>query len=64
MTYLLESEFNIGIKKGLVTFSQAMERDDSRKSINAMNEEWKLMNENGVWNLIELPTKCNKVGCK
>jgi len=31
MVYLLESNFDIGIKRDPITFSQVMESDDSRK---------------------------------
>ena len=29
-----------------------------------MNEELKLMDQNGVWDLVELPNNCKKVDCK
>ena len=44
--------------------SQAMESDDSRKWINSLNEELKSIDEDGVWDLVEFPTKCKKVDCK
>ena len=48
MVYLQESDFDIGIRKDLVSFSQAMESDDSSKLMEAMNEELKSMAHNGV----------------
>ncbi|KAL6334275.1 hypothetical protein AAG906_014675 [Vitis piasezkii] len=54
-----ESDFDIGIRKDPVSFSQAMESDDSSKWMEAMNEELKSMAHNGVWDLIELPNSCN-----
>jgi len=38
VVYLLESDFDIGIKRDPVTFSQAMKSDDSGKWIDNMNE--------------------------
>ncbi|RVW26828.1 hypothetical protein CK203_111491 [Vitis vinifera] len=60
----MESDFDIGIRKDPVSFSQAMESDDSSKWMEAMNEELKSMVHNGVWDLIELPNSCKPVGCK
>ncbi|RVW62715.1 Retrovirus-related Pol polyprotein from transposon TNT 1-94 [Vitis vinifera] len=58
VVYLQESDFDIGIRKDPVSFSQAMESDDSSKWMDAMNEELKSMAHNGVWDLIELPNSC------
>ena len=63
VVYLQESNFDIGIRKDPVSFSQAMESDDSSKWMEAMNEELKSMAHNGVWDLIELPNSCKPVGC-
>ena len=62
--YLQESDFDIGIRKDPVSFSQAMESGDFSKWMEAMNEELKSMAHNGVWDLIELPNSCKPVGCK
>ena len=64
VVYLQESDFDIGIRKDPVSFSQAMESDDSSKWMEAMNEKLKSMAHNGVWDLIELPNSCKPVGCK
>ena len=64
VVYLQESDFDIGIRKDPVSFSQAMESDDSSKWMEGMNEELKSMVHNGVWDLIELPNSCKPVGCK
>ena len=64
VVYLQESDFDIGIRKDPVSFSQAMESDDSSKWMEAMNEELKSMAHNGVWDLIELPNSCKLIGCK
>ncbi|RVW50384.1 Retrovirus-related Pol polyprotein from transposon TNT 1-94 [Vitis vinifera] len=44
----IESDFDIGIRKNPVSFSQAMESDDSSKWMEAMNDELKSMAHNGV----------------
>ena len=62
--YLQESDFDIGIRKDPISFSQAMESDDSRKWMEVMNEELKSMAHNGVWDLIKLPNSCKPVDCK
>ena len=64
MVYLQESDFDIGINKDPVSFSQAIESNDSSKWIDVMNEELKSMDQNKVWDLVELPSNCKKVGCK
>ena len=46
--YLQEYEFDIGMCNDPVTFSQAKERGDSDKWINAMKEELKSMTQNKV----------------
>ena len=62
--YLQESDFDIGTSKDPVSFSQAMESNDSTKWIDAMNDELKSMEQNEVWDLVELPEGYKKVGCK
>ena len=47
-----------------VSFSQAIESDDSSKWIDTMKEELKSMDQNNFWDLVELPKDCKKVGCK
>ena len=64
MVYLQESDFDIGINKDPVSFSQAMNSDDSSKWVNAINEELKSMEQNSVWDLVELPINSKKVVCK
>jgi hypothetical protein len=41
-----------------------MNSDDSNKWFDAMNDELKSMDQNKVWDLVELPANCKKVGCK
>ena len=64
VVFLQESDFDIGIKMDPVSFSQAIESDDSSKWIDVMKEELKSMDQNNVWDLVELPKDCKKVGCK
>ena len=64
VVYLQESDFDIRTCKDQVSFSQAIESNDSAKWINAMNDELKSMHQNGVWDLVELPEGYKKVGCK
>jgi hypothetical protein len=62
--YLQESDFDIGLSKDLISFSQALESVDSTKWMNAMKDELKSMDQNEVWDLVELPEGYKKVGCK
>ena len=64
MVYLQESELDLGIGDDPVSFSQAMESNDSAKWLDAMKEELKSMDHNKVWDLVELPESCKSVGCK
>jgi len=41
-----------------------MNCDNSDKWLNAMKEELKSMEQNGVWDLVEFPKSCKKVGYK
>ena len=62
--YLQESDYDIGIKRDPLSFSQAIESNDSEKWYDAMKEELKSMVQNDVWDLVELPNDCKRVGCK
>jgi hypothetical protein len=64
VVYLQEFDFDIGTCKDPVSFSQAIESNDSAKWINAMNDELKSMDQNEVWDLIEFPEGYKKVGCQ
>uniref|UniRef100_A0A2N9FZV3 Reverse transcriptase Ty1/copia-type domain-containing protein n=1 Tax=Fagus sylvatica TaxID=28930 RepID=A0A2N9FZV3_FAGSY len=50
--------------KDPISFSQALESVDSTKWMNAMKDELKSMDQNEVWELVELPKRYKKVGCK
>jgi len=63
--YLHKTETDLSINdNGLVSFSQAVSYDSSEKWLNAMKEEINYMKHNCVWDLVELPKGCKRVGCK
>ncbi|KAL0539841.1 hypothetical protein IC582_024062 [Cucumis melo] len=64
LVYLHESEFDLSINNDPVLFSQAIKEDNSTKWLDAMKEELKSMNDNEVWDLVELPKESKRVGCK
>ena len=64
MVYLQESEFDLGIDKDPVSFSQAIKSANSSKWLDAMKDELKSMDHNEVWDVVELPKGCKRVGCK
>ena len=47
-----------------INFHQAMQSSNSQKWINAMNEEYKSMQDNKVWKLVPLPEGAKPIGCK
>jgi len=62
--YLQESENDLSIDNDPVSFSEAMNDDNSDKWLDPMKDELKSMTQNGVWDLVELLEGCKKVGCK
>ena len=54
VVYLQESDYDIGTSKDPVSFSQAIGCSDSDKWIDAMNDELKSMDQNKVWELVEI----------
>ena len=64
MVYLHGYDFDIGTSKDLVSFSQAIKNVDSIKWMDVMKDEIKLMDQNKVWNLVELPEGYKKIGSK
>jgi len=61
---LQESENDLGIDNGPISFSKAINGDNSYKWLDAMKDELKSMAHNDVWDLVELPEGCKRVGCK
>ena len=47
-----------------VTFHQTMQDSNSHKWIEAMNEEYKSIQDNQVWDLVPLPEGKKPIGCK
>ena len=47
-----------------VNFHQAMQDSNSKKWIETMNEEYKSMQNNKVWELVPLPEDVKPIGCK
>ena len=64
VVYLHGSDFDIGIMKDPVSYSQAITNDNSDKWIAAMKDELKSMADNQVWELAPLPNGHKTVGCK
>ena len=64
VVYLQESELDLRIENDPVTFSQAINSDNADKWLNAMKDELQSMKQNEVWDLVELPKSCKRVGCK
>ena len=64
VVYLQESNFDIESSKDPISFSQALESVDSIKWMNTMKDELKSMDQNEVWNLVELLEGYKKIGCK
>jgi hypothetical protein len=64
VVYSVDHGCDLGIDKDHVSFKKAMECYDSEKWLNAMKEELKSMDDNEVWELVELPNEKKHVGCK
>ena len=64
VVYLQELENDLSIDNDPVLFSEAMNDDNSDKWLDAMKDELKSMAQNCVWDLVELPKGCKRVGCK
>ena len=64
VVYSVEHGCDLSIDKDHVSFKKAMECYDSEKWFNAMKEELKSMDDNEVWELVELPNEKKRVGCK
>ncbi|RVW94715.1 Retrovirus-related Pol polyprotein from transposon TNT 1-94 [Vitis vinifera] len=65
IVYLQEREVESGmIEDDPINFQQAMKISNSQKWIEAMNEEYKSMQDNKVWELVPLPVGTKPIGCK
>ena len=65
VVFLQEHEENNGMMEDdSVNFHQAMQDSNSEKWIEAMNDEYKSMQDNKVWELVPLPKGVKPIGCK
>ncbi|RDX84611.1 hypothetical protein CR513_34313, partial [Mucuna pruriens] len=65
IVFLQEHEDVIGLTEDdPIKFCQAMQSSNSKKWINAMKDGMKSMQENDIWNLIELPKGVKPIGFK
>ncbi|KAL6314870.1 hypothetical protein AAG906_029086 [Vitis piasezkii] len=64
VVYLQEHEFDMGLEDDPISVSQVKQSSDSEKWIEAMKDEMKSMNDNGVWDLVELVEGVKLIGCK
>ncbi|RVW36529.1 Retrovirus-related Pol polyprotein from transposon TNT 1-94 [Vitis vinifera] len=65
IVYLQEREVESGMMEDdPINFQQAMKSSNSQKWIEAMNEEYKSMQDNKVWELVPLPVGTKPIGCK
>jgi len=55
---------DLSIDNDPISFSEAINGDHSDKWLDAMKDELKSMTHNDVWDLVELPKECKRVGCK
>ena len=63
--FLQEHEDDIGLTEDdPINFCLVMRSSNSQKLINAMKDEMKSMQDNDVWDLIELPESVKPIGCK
>ncbi|RVX12033.1 Retrovirus-related Pol polyprotein from transposon TNT 1-94 [Vitis vinifera] len=65
IVYLQEREVESGMMEDdPINFQQAVKSSNSHKWIKAMNEEYKSMQDNKVWELVPLPVGTKPIGCK
>ena len=65
IVFLQEHDGDNGIMEDdPINFQQAMHDSNSQKWIEAMNEEYKSMQDNKVWELVPLPEGAKPIGCK
>jgi len=64
VVYSLEHECDLSIDEDPVSFRQTMESNNSERRFDAMKEELKSMDDNKVWDLVELPKGAKRVGSK
>ena len=61
--FLQEHEDDVGLtEEDPINFGQAMHSSNSKNWIDAMKDEMKSMQDNGIWDLIELPKGVKPIG--
>jgi len=55
VVYSLEQKCDLSIDEDPVSFKQAIECSNSKKWFNAIKEELKSMDNDKIWDLVELP---------
>jgi len=61
---LQESKNDLSIDNDPVSFSKAINGDNSDKWLDVMKDKIKSMAHNDVWDLVEFLEGCKRVGCK
>ena len=64
MVYTIENECDLSMDDDPISFKMAMESDNSEEWFDASKEEMKSMDDNHVWDLVELPDGFKTIGCK
>ncbi|KAH9686891.1 hypothetical protein KPL70_014557 [Citrus sinensis] len=65
IVFIQEHEDETGVMEDdPINFHQAMQSSNSHKWIKGMNEEYKSMQDNKVWELFSLPSGAKPIGCK
>lgn len=62
--YSFDHECDFIIDEDLVSFIKPWKVDNSKKWINIIKEDLKLMDENSLWNLVEFSKVLKQFGCK
>ncbi|RDX89199.1 hypothetical protein CR513_29107, partial [Mucuna pruriens] len=65
IVFLQEHEDDIGLTEDdQINICQAMQSSNSQKWIDTMKDEMKSMQDNDIWDLVELPKGVKPIGCK
>ena len=65
IVFLQEHEVDVNLAEDdPINLQQVLQSSNSHKWIDAMKDEMKSMEDNGVWDLIELPKGSKPIGCK
>jgi len=62
VVYIQESKNDLSIDNDPVSFSKAINCDNSDKWLDAMKDELKSMSQNDIWDLVKLPKGCRELG--